>query len=568
MDDFVEFRVFHAQLLDVSVDTQKRRSELASFGQLLMDNINTLCNNYLWRKDCFHMEPHFINATSARIKNKGSSHLSHFKGTMYYGGDIHDEWFVVHLLYELSAIHKDLLIQVYDNDGQFLLIHTAYNLPQWISPTNAQNRVFIHQNKLHLIPVSHATNQITKSIEFVLNNSIDTLANNDIQNSIHHKLKQFTIQIHQNPGINYHSSVVVLPQKCAHILHKHPFIISYIVDAFASSYAMNTRIKHKAQRKFELKPSDYVFVSVRFTRYLYGMLASKPLKSAPMYYRKHKFDFKQYENVSKLKQRMVRDAFLNGIKLMMGFELFYEKCKTEIRQENTDREWLKFRDSLIKKGCFSDCIVSSDAYQKRIQSAKEYYHQNMKKTDAKESSLCVENGVHPNDIFAFCLNVMEEEKASGDCDWIKVYDESDAVSLDGLRHDDESWMNITDTDLNELLSEYSNMNDPKQQQMLFEEMLNDEEQMNEVTQQTNDDILSLKESLNTFLDQKSSLDGVEMDTEKEETKDNDGIQLDAERVIDIVTAEHEKKYDEERDAMETMMKAMDDELVNKQKVCP
>eukprot|EP01083_Nonionella_stella_P101912 289494_1 len=92
--------------------------------------------------------------------------------------------------------------------------------------------------------------------------------------------------------------------------------------------------------------------------------------------------------------------------------------------------------------------------------------------------------------------------------------------------------------------------------------------MYEVSKISNYDILSLIDSLYKFLDQISSLDGVEMDTEKEENKDNDGIQLYAERVIDIVPAEHEKKYDEERDAMETMMRAMDDELVNKQKVCP
>lgn len=37
---------------------------------------------------------------------------------------------------------KELLpYRVFDSDGEFLLIEAANNLPSWVSPSNAQNRV-------------------------------------------------------------------------------------------------------------------------------------------------------------------------------------------------------------------------------------------------------------------------------------------------------------------------------------------------------------------------------------------------------------------------------------------
>ena len=175
-----------------------------------------------------------------------------------------------------------------DNDEQFLLIHCAFSLPEWIDPNNVENRVYIHKNKLHLIPLVYdVMDDKENSINLVLNNSIDTLAQNNIQILIHDKLKQISNKIYSNPGINYHSSIVVLPKQCADIIHKFPLIISHIVESFVDVRKDNgTKIRKQIKikhRKFELDHDQYVFVSVRFTRYLYGILTSEPLKNAPMY---------------------------------------------------------------------------------------------------------------------------------------------------------------------------------------------------------------------------------------------------------------------------------------------
>ncbi len=96
--------------------------------------------------------------------------------------------------------------------------------------------------------------------------------------------------------------------------------------------------------------------------------------------------------------------------------------------------------------------------------------------------------------------------------WINVYGNNESnIGIDTLRNDNENWMKINENELNDLLNEYG-YNNNKKQQMLFEEMLDDNENINDFDNtQTKDDILSLKESLNSFMDEKSGVNGVEMD---------------------------------------------------------
>ncbi|CAK5280077.1 unnamed protein product, partial [Mycena citricolor] len=40
------------------------------------------------------------------------------------------------------------------SDGEFLLIEAADALPAWITPTNAENRVWIYRSQLHIVPLN------------------------------------------------------------------------------------------------------------------------------------------------------------------------------------------------------------------------------------------------------------------------------------------------------------------------------------------------------------------------------------------------------------------------------
>ncbi|KAK0526661.1 hypothetical protein OC842_005117, partial [Tilletia horrida] len=59
-----------------------------------------------------------------------------------------DEWYALHLLVLFAATsptlaHTRLAVQTFDSDGDFLLIQGADELPEWIEPSNAQNRVWL-----------------------------------------------------------------------------------------------------------------------------------------------------------------------------------------------------------------------------------------------------------------------------------------------------------------------------------------------------------------------------------------------------------------------------------------
>jgi hypothetical protein len=72
-------------------------------------------------------------------------------GELRFGDSIDDEWFTVYLLRRLTALFPDLVVRAVDGDGELLLIEAAHALPAWVTPDNADNRVFLHQGAVHLV---------------------------------------------------------------------------------------------------------------------------------------------------------------------------------------------------------------------------------------------------------------------------------------------------------------------------------------------------------------------------------------------------------------------------------
>lgn len=70
----------------------------------------------------------------------------HLLSTTCFGDNLEDEWFIVYLVLELSKQYEDIIIQIKDNDGDFLLIEAADYLPSWANPDCTDNRVRANQN--------------------------------------------------------------------------------------------------------------------------------------------------------------------------------------------------------------------------------------------------------------------------------------------------------------------------------------------------------------------------------------------------------------------------------------
>ena len=84
-----------------------------------------------------------------------SSDASHLEGRTKPGDCVEDEWFIVWLLSQISRRWSNAVVSINDTDGEFLLIEAADVLPKWVTPTNAENRVWIKQGRLHLIPLQY-----------------------------------------------------------------------------------------------------------------------------------------------------------------------------------------------------------------------------------------------------------------------------------------------------------------------------------------------------------------------------------------------------------------------------
>lgn len=78
---------------------------------------------------------------------------SKLEGRMRVGDAVDDEWLVVWLLRQISERHPSLAISIRDNDGEFLLIEAAHELPAWVSPENADNRFWLMGGGWYLIPL-------------------------------------------------------------------------------------------------------------------------------------------------------------------------------------------------------------------------------------------------------------------------------------------------------------------------------------------------------------------------------------------------------------------------------
>lgn len=123
--------------------------------------IQKLSEGYIWHRDEFkvyvplnkekhgtklilrfgkHLIMHNITLIKCLLLSDCSPQLV---STTCFGDNIEDEWLIVYLILEVTKVHSNLIAQVQDNDGYFLLIEAADFLPAWANPDTTENRVII-----------------------------------------------------------------------------------------------------------------------------------------------------------------------------------------------------------------------------------------------------------------------------------------------------------------------------------------------------------------------------------------------------------------------------------------
>jgi hypothetical protein len=240
--------------LDGEADGVFAESRRAAYAAFIADKVG----DFIWHKHAIHLRV-------ARTPSVGSPSVlrTHcLEGETSVGDAIDDEWVVTWLLFQLTTQFPDddALVQVRDTDGEFLLIECADVLPEWVTPENSANRVFVRRGDVHLVsdaivPESeddrceelrvavgankkkkkkkkkqeiNAARVFTQSVRAIYDDHVATCANPAMQRILQRKLREAPRYMRSNR----HRARCQLPLKAALVLRNRPAIIGAAVEAF------------------------------------------------------------------------------------------------------------------------------------------------------------------------------------------------------------------------------------------------------------------------------------------------------------------------------------------------
>ncbi|KAG2495277.1 hypothetical protein HYH03_006550 [Edaphochlamys debaryana] len=195
---------------------------------------------------------------------------------MRFGDAVDDEWWGVWLLLRMSRELQDLTVQVWDNDGQFLLIEAAYALPRWLKPETAEGRVWLRRGQLHVLPLPSAAAPDLPAAPSraqalaVLREGRYPTASPRVQRPIDERLAGYPARARAQ---QQHAARCLLPAALAAALRAEPQLVAELVEAF---YYRDADDMRRASRMRCLPPSlERRPALVRMGRCHYAQLAQQ-----------------------------------------------------------------------------------------------------------------------------------------------------------------------------------------------------------------------------------------------------------------------------------------------------
>ncbi|EMF08951.1 SGT1-domain-containing protein [Sphaerulina musiva SO2202] len=305
-DDCVEYviHVVHGGLNS----TAALRTRLNEILKAANEFKKTLLKDYIWQRQEFDLALHPKIDLSKPDQNEAVKTVPHLRGRTDFGDSVADEWLVVHLLHELSKKFPDAWIRVYDTDGEFLLIEAANSLPKWLNPEIAENRVWIHEGRIKIIPLDeHSPPRNLTSEEallFIKRTPDKLLVDPSIEKEAFHRLQEYPSAI----SSSFHHALVTIPRRLAYLLHRNPSYISPAIEAFYLRDPISLKpLATKDTNTLNFPPEDFVTVSVKFTKVGYAQLRSQLFDPPPAW--------------TGIIPRMQDEKVAIGMKLTCGFEM-------------------------------------------------------------------------------------------------------------------------------------------------------------------------------------------------------------------------------------------------------
>ncbi|XP_051117160.1 protein ecdysoneless homolog isoform X2 [Andrographis paniculata] len=326
--------------------------ELQSLHLRILNHISPIVSPYIWQHQSFTL-------------SIASAPIPHLSGHLRFGDNLEDEWFVVYILFEISKAFPDLSVRVWDSDGEFLLIETAYHLPKWLKPETSDNRVFIRRGLLHIIQQSSfpVNPTLMDSLKFLVSNTDDsaTRAADAVQLQLRKKLDEYPDRAYRN----IHRARVIVPVSVAWVLKHEPCLISLAVEGFYDRDIDSMKYASKMEKFLPKgKQEAMVEVVVRMSRAMYAQLVQQKFQAPSC------FPMPDRSNIGKYLEAEL------GMKITCGFEMMYQMRKKQ-GDEGKGSTWEAFNQSLENCGYFEGLLPGSKEYKRLMEKAEGYYRNSM-----------------------------------------------------------------------------------------------------------------------------------------------------------------------------------------------
>ncbi|CED84976.1 MADS box transcription factor [Phaffia rhodozyma] len=331
-------------------------SQIAGFVKQLLPS------SWIWHRDALELNVVEDNKLQTRTNHDGRSSEDHSEkrfrlgATVRVGDSIEDEWVAVWLLREITTRWDDLVASIYDSDGDFLLIEAAHVLPNWVTPSNSENRVWISNGSLHLIPLSvfspistrppkrdrRLTNADSddedendggptadeRAVGWIeLNKAIEEIRagrwrDRKVERAVWERISSYpdALRDHQ------HRATMYLPTPIALALARQPSLIQKAVETF---YTRDPTQLRKAARMTHFPPADSTLTQVTMTRTAYAQLKGQeffPSKAfGPEWMDALTGDVSTPDRAAEKEHRD------RGVKVAVGFEILCGESKAKTK---------------------------------------------------------------------------------------------------------------------------------------------------------------------------------------------------------------------------------------------
>ncbi|CBK24019.2 uncharacterized protein [Blastocystis hominis] len=164
--------------------------------------------------------------------------MYYLRGDMDVGDSIEDEWVIAYIAYDLSKKHSNLIIQLFDDDGDYLLIEGAQTLPDWVDPTTMDNRFFLHDGEFKILPHPHYSSYSSFPLHPTIEQSLSALfslpsqSTPSLQLLLRHRFDRVLSSLRSHT--HTHTTFALLPTSWAALLSK-PSILSLFARIFLDS---------------------------------------------------------------------------------------------------------------------------------------------------------------------------------------------------------------------------------------------------------------------------------------------------------------------------------------------